>query len=354
MCNRYICGGFLISVSTLAGFLAGIRYTQQQNMQTMQVVQVPPQSLAPNSDTPTANKERSERSLRLPSLIALKAWLHEREYEDNHSAPASVSSRWVIKRQHDISGHDIALQLSHRPKDVKACQHACEKQSECRAFTWPGCQLKWLQSLEDLHFSSQYDAYVLDRSVSESETASPLCTRADCTRIPDWAHVDLSKYNELAAALDASLRLAGQKLVEGHSAQLVTERKLYLAVATLPFVGHICEIGFNAGHSASLWLLANPDAQVTMFDLWSHPYAATAEAFLRSAQAARYGVKNVSERLGIIKGSSHATVRSHAAKHPRSCDIISVDGEHTYVGALQDLLDVRPLFKNELSLLNSP
>ena len=118
MCNRYICGGFLISVSTLAGFLAGIRYTQQQNMQTMQVVQVPPQSLAPNSDTPTANKERSERSLRLPSLIALKAWLHEHEKEDNHSAPASVSSRWVIKRQHDISGHDIALQLSHQPKDV--------------------------------------------------------------------------------------------------------------------------------------------------------------------------------------------------------------------------------------------
>lgn len=35
---------------------------------------------------------------------------------------------------------------------------------------------------------------------------------------------------------------------------------------------HIMEIGFNAGHSSLIMLLANRDALLTIFDLENHPY----------------------------------------------------------------------------------
>ena len=51
---------------------------------------------------------------------------------------------------------------------------------------------------------------------------------------------------------------------------------------------------------------------------------------------------NADARLNIIKGSSHDTLKIYAAKHPKSCDIISIDGDHSYDGAIQDMLDVLP------------
>ena len=104
-------------------------------------------------------------------------------------------------------------------------------------------------------------------------------------RTGEWKLVDATKFNVLAATLGAislqkfdmlqgamDVRLIVKGSLEGHSGQFVGERKLYVALARLPFVKHICEIGFNAGHSASLWLLANPTAKVTMFDIWTHEY----------------------------------------------------------------------------------
>ena len=132
-----------------------------------------------------------------------------------------------------------------------------------------------------------------------------------------WKDVDLAPFNKLAEALD--LAHGGVKnTVEGHSAQITDERKVYVAIARLPHVSHICEIGFNGGHSASLWMLANPTAKVTMFDIWLHKYANKGEAFLRSADAAEAGVVDGDARLTIIKGSSHDTVAPFAAANPHT------------------------------------
>ena len=65
-------------------------------------------------------------------------------------------------------------------------------------------------------------------------------------------------HNKISAALVEHSRRFPRKhgrrfpmneAVEGNSAELVLERKLYGAVAQLPWVKTICEIGFNAGHS---------------------------------------------------------------------------------------------------------
>ena len=45
----------------------------------------------------------------------------------------------------------------------------------------------------------------------------------------------------------------------------MVERKLCVAVAQLSQVGRMCEIGFNGGHSALIWPLANSQARVIMF-----------------------------------------------------------------------------------------
>lgn len=162
-----------------------------------------------------------------------------------------------------------------------------------------------------------------------------------------WKSIDLTSYNKLIRGLT----FTSKPLAEGHSAQLVKERQLYVALAKLPFVRNICEIGFNGGHSAGLWLLANPTASVTMFDIWTHPYTVPAEAFLRSPEAKQYGIVNGDERLTIIKGSSHVTLKPYAVQNPKSCDIISVDGDHSHDGAVLDLRDVFPLARDEKTII---
>ena len=103
-------------------------------------------------------------------------------------------------------------------------------------------------------------------------------------------------------------------------------------------VRRICEIGFNAGHSASLWLMANPTAEVLMFDLWTHNSSEIAAKFLLSPEARALGIEDAASRLQIIKGDSTKTVVDYAAENPSvKCDLLSVDGGHTHEIALADI-----------------
>jgi hypothetical protein len=121
----------------------------------------------------------------------------------------------------------------------------------------------------------------------------------------------------------------------------------------LPNVKRICEIGFNAGASAALWLLANPTAEVIMFDMWYHHYAPVAEAMLRNASMGEaFGLRNVDSRLTIVKGSSLDTVPRFFMQHPNvKCDLLSVDGGHTYDIAVNDIKHMRRIANAELSYL---
>ena len=147
----------------------------------------------------------------------------------------------------------------------------------------------------------------------------------------------------MAHALDIVIDRQGQPLLEGSSADLINEREMYIANAADGLCVHrICEIGFNGGHSAGLWLRANPHAEVLMFDLWSHQVVADrAEAFLRNpANGARWGLgANASARLKIVRGDSQFTVPQFYAQHPEiKCDVLSVDGGHSALLAKGDLM----------------
>jgi predicted O-methyltransferase YrrM len=102
----------------------------------------------------------------------------------------------------------------------------------------------------------------------------------------------------------------------GQIYQLPQEVEFYTAAARLPGVATICEVGFNAGHSAAVFLLANPESTYVGFDTMGLRWSAASLAF---AQRLFPG------RVRIVPGLSTDTLPAHAA--PR-CDLLSIDGEH--------------------------
>jgi predicted O-methyltransferase YrrM len=82
-------------------------------------------------------------------------------------------------------------------------------------------------------------------------------------------------------------------------------------------VGQILEIGFNAGHSALLFLLANPSTQVTAIDLGAHPYVDLCRDYLTGVFPGR---------LTLLKGDSRELLarQTEVGRY----DLIHVDGGH--------------------------
>merc|ERR1711937_956185 len=55
------------------------------------------------------------------------------------------------------------------------------------------------------------------------------------------------------------------KWMFGYMRDSQMQRYAAIALATKPKT--ICDVGFNGGHSAAMWLTASPDARVYAFDL---------------------------------------------------------------------------------------
>ena len=163
----------------------------------------------------------------------------------------------------------------------------------------------------------------------------------------EYLNENLDGLHALHAKLDAYLQ--SYDINEGHSGQsyMILERQVYRTIAKeYPCVKSICEIGFNAGHSALGWLSANPDAKVTMFDLWEHTYNAKAEEFIRLQTDLH------PDRMKIIKGSSLETVKKYHAENPRfRCDVISIDGGHSYDIAVKDVDNMKFLANQFFNIL---
>lgn len=178
----------------------------------------------------------------------------------------------------------------------------------------------------------------------------PLLPHVDIDNaLATFASVNLTGFEAIAKVLAAKASQL-EKRPEGHSSELISERQMYMALARMPHVKRICEIGFNAGHSAALWLWANPTVEVVMFDLWFHKYTPVNFDFLNSDAAAAMGLKNVRKRLTVHRGSSFDTVPKYAdamqcsaSNREKCCDIVSVDGDHSFQSALKDLDNMKRL-----------
>jgi mannosyltransferase OCH1-like enzyme len=97
----------------------------------------------------------------------------------------------------------------------------------------------------------------------------------------------------------------------------------------------ILEVGFNAGHSALLYLLANPYSKIHFFDLGEHRYSRDCFKYLDS---------KFPGRLSVVWGDSTVTIPQF--QEHRLFDFIHIDGGHTRFIAESDFHNCRSLARN--------
>lgn len=117
---------------------------------------------------------------------------------------------------------------------------------------------------------------------------------------------------------------------EGYSGQFPGEVIILEHFARQSHVKEIMEIGFNAGHSSQTLLMANPNANVTSFDLGR-------------VNAMNYGKQYMDitfpGRHTLIEGDSTKTVLDFKKNNPnKRFDLIFIDGGHTYNVAKIDII----------------
>lgn len=110
---------------------------------------------------------------------------------------------------------------------------------------------------------------------------------------------------------------------EGHAP--VIEMEHWISLAELLQPSTICEIGFNAGHSAAAWTQHYPKSQYISFDLFNKNVSHVARLHLNTRNI-RYIIGNTAQTL---------------IDNKFDCDVISIDGDHSYKGALRDLQNMQ-------------
>lgn len=152
-------------------------------------------------------------------------------------------------------------------------------------------------------------------------------------------------YRTVKKQFDA--KVAETPVDEGYSAQLDGQAAFYTLLASQPWVRQICEVGFNAGHSAFYWLAASNRTRLLSFDLGIHPYSKKMADFLSDL---------FPNRLRIAWGDSTQTVPQlvaslKAENLSMSCDVIVLDGGHDYPIAVADLRNMRTFVTSPLNVV---
>lgn len=158
------------------------------------------------------------------------------------------------------------------------------------------------------------------------------------------------------------------------------QTRFYAKAVAAAGVRTVCEIGFNWGHSAALWLHSSPTVRVFSFDrgapqrsldlLWRR-YGAGRNAESKalqgstfrsnadrsaSAQSAsralhrfddallRPSFATCADRLTFLRGRSENSVpKLLEGRRPPTCDLVSIDGAHTYQNVMADVIHLSRL-----------
>lgn len=220
---------------------------------------------------------------------------------------------------------------------MKTC--VVETKTAC-LFAAPMCLL-----LGTVYFLHPYYLLVYDRTTSEPEfddafdfpfLSARHGSSGDCRQL----FVDTAVANfTLSADYQASVKRFEEAIAaalkrqsfEGHSHQLPSMYLTMHFLASQPRVRHVCETGFNLGHSSFNFLTANRQLIVHSFDLGSHRYAHSMAEFMS---------KQFPGRFFVHFGDSTKTVPDFIRSDPDyRCDLLYVDGGHTYNVALADMMN---------------
>jgi len=121
--------------------------------------------------------------------------------------------------------------------------------------------------------------------------------------------------------------------LEGHTENVKEQQEELIKLSK--DVKTVMEIGFNAGHSAELFLKNNPELTLTSFDIGDHNYVLTGKQYID---------KTFPGRHTLIIGDSTMSVPKFIKDHPEiKFDLLFIDGCHEYEIAKADLENCRHL-----------
>ena len=129
-------------------------------------------------------------------------------------------------------------------------------------------------------------------------------------------------------SITSFLNSKGFHSFEGYSQQVPQQIEDLINITNKPNI-NVMEIGFNAGHSAEVFLQNNKDLTLTSFDLGEHDYIIRAKEYIDATYPNRHT---------LIFGDSRTTIPFYFKNNKDTkFDVIFIDGGHDYEIAKADL-----------------
>lgn len=121
-------------------------------------------------------------------------------------------------------------------------------------------------------------------------------------------------------------------IFEGNCSDIPEQLEYLSSLVKQNNIVNILEVGFNAGHSSTLFLESNPNSKVISFDICEHPYVDKAKNDIDILYPNRHT---------LIRGDSRLTIPNFITDI--TFDLIFIDGGHSEEVAMADLLNCKRL-----------
>ena len=129
---------------------------------------------------------------------------------------------------------------------------------------------------------------------------------------------------------------------EGYSQQVKGQTDFLRNIVNDESIKNVMEIGFNAGHSAELFLSSNKNINLVSFDIGIHGYVNLGKQFID---------KTYPDRHTLIIGNSLETVPEYFKKNNKKFDLIFIDGGHDYNVAKGDIINCKNLAHDKTKVI---